>query len=95
MTRTRQFLALFAGGIGTAAALFGAPIAGAAPDGGGGPNNPLMPGCEMEGGGGATGGQATDCASPGNSQLTSTPNDLGVMGAEVDEGGFGFGFGRY
>jgi hypothetical protein len=94
MTRTRQSLALLVGGIGTAAALFGAPIASAAPDGGGGPNNPLLPGCESEGGGGATGGMTTDCATPGNSQLTSTPNDLGVMGAEIDAGpGFGMGFG--
>ena len=93
MTRTRQFLALLAGGIGTAAALFGAPTAVAAPDGGGGPNNPLLPGCEVEGGGGATGGETTDCAEAGNSQITATPNDLGVMGAMIGEGAGGFGMG--
>jgi hypothetical protein len=94
MTRTRQFLALLAGGIGTAAALFGAPTAVAAPDGGGGPNNPLLPGCEVESGGYAVGGESEDCAEAGNSQLTAIPNDLGVMGAFADEGG-GFGMGGY
>jgi hypothetical protein len=92
MKRTRQFLVTLAGGVGIAAALIGAPLAGADEDGGGGPNNPLLPGCETLGGSSATGGQSTDCASPGNSQITATPNDLGVMGAEADEGGmFGIG----
>ena len=92
MNRTRQFLALLAGGIGTAAALLGAPIAAADENGGGGANNPLLPGCETVGGSSVEGGQSTDCASPGNSQLTATPNDLGVMGAEIDGPGmFGFG----
>jgi len=92
MTPTRQFLALAAGGIGIAAALLGAPAAAADENGGGSSNNPLLPGCETTGGSTATGGQTTDCASPGNSQLTATPNDLGIMGAEADEGGmFGFG----
>ena len=45
MKRSRQFLALLAGGIGTAAALLGAPIAAADEYGGGGANNPLLPGC--------------------------------------------------
>ena len=94
MNRTRQLLALLAGGIGTAAALLGAPAA-AAEDGGGGPNNPLLPGCETMGGSAVTGGQSTDCASPGNSQLTATPNDLGAVGAQVDEGGALFGFGGW
>lgn len=91
MNRTRQFLALLAGGIGTAAALFGAPIAAADENGGGSANNPLLPGCETVGGSSVIGGQSTDCASPGNSQLTATPNDLGVMGAEIDEPFYGFG----
>ena len=94
MTRTRQFLVLLAGGIGAATALLGSPIA-AAEDGGGGPNNPLLPGCETMGGSAVTGGQSTDCASPGNSQLTATPNDLGAVGAQVDEGGALFGFGGW
>ena len=92
MTRTRQFLALAAGGVGIAAALLGAPTAAADENGGGGANNPLLPGCETTGGSAVTGGQTEDCASPGNSQITATPNDLGVMGAIGDEGGmFGFG----
>jgi hypothetical protein len=95
MKRTRQFLVLIAGGIGTTAALLGAPTAAADEYGGGGANNPLLPGCETTGGSAVTGGQTEDCASPGNSQITATPNDLGVMGAEVDEGGFGFGMGGY
>ena len=91
MNRTRQFLALLAGGIGTTAALLGAPIAVADENGGGSANNPLLPGCETMGGSSVIGGQSTDCASPGNSQLTATPNDLGVMGAEIDEPFYGFG----
>lgn len=91
MKRSRQFLALLAGGIGTTAALLGAPIAAAEENGGGGANNPLLPGCETMGGSSVIGGQSTDCASPGNSQLTATPNDLGSMAAETDEGFFGFG----
>lgn len=95
MTRTRQILVLLAGGIGAAAALLGSPIAAADEYGGGGANNPLMPGCETMGGSSATGGQSTDCASPGNSQLTATPNDLGAVGAQIDEGGALFGFGGW
>jgi hypothetical protein len=91
MKRSRQSLALLAAGIGTAAALFGAPIAAADEYGGGGASNPLLPGCEFEGGGGATGGQTTDCASPGNSQITATPNDLGAIAAETNQGFGGFG----
>jgi len=94
MTRTRQFLALAAGGMGIAAVLLGAPTAAADENGGGGASNPLLPGCETTGGGGATGGETEDCASPGNSQITATPNDLGIMGAENGFFGFpGFGFG--
>lgn len=92
MKRTRQFLVLIAGGIGTTAALLGAPVAGADEYGGGSANNPLLPGCEATGGSSVIGGQTEDCASPGNSQITATPNDLGVLGAEANEGAmFGFG----
>ncbi len=94
MKRSRQSLALLTAGIGTAAALFGAPIAAAEEYGGGGASNPLLPGCEGEGGGGATGGQTTDCASPGNSQITATPNDIGLVDAEIDNPGWG-GFGGW
>lgn len=87
----RHTLALLAAATGAVAALVVSPIA-AAEDGGGGPNNPLLPGCETMGGSAVTGGQSTDCASPGNSELTATPNDLGVLGAEIDEPMFGFGW---
>ena len=95
MKRSRQFLALLAGGIGTAAALLGAPIAAADEYGGGGANNPLLPGCETTGGSAVIGGQTTDCASPGKSQITATPNDLGSIASEADEGWGGYGFGGW
>jgi len=47
-----------------------------------------LPTCDTSGGSSATGGQTIDCASPGNSQITATPNDLGVMGSE--NGFYGF-----
>ena len=93
MTRTRQLLALAAGSVGIAAALLGAPNAFADENGGGGPNNPLLPGCETTGGSAVIGGQTTDCASPGNVQIDATPNDLGIMGGEQFYGFPGFGFG--
>lgn len=93
MTRTRQFLMLAAGGVGIATALLGAPTAVADEYGGGSANNPLLPGCETMGGSSVIGGQTTDCASPGNSQITATPNDLGIMGGDNFYGFPGFGFG--
>ena len=81
----RQSLALFAAAAGAVAAMLTAPLALADENGGGGPNNPLLPGCETVGGSAVIGGQTTDCASPGNVQIDATPNDLGVMGAETDE----------
>ena len=95
MKRTRQFLVILASGFGIAAALIGAPLAGADEDGGGGPSNPLMPGCETMGGSSTNGGQTTDRSSPGNSQLTATPNDLGAVAAETDEAGGMFGIGGW
>ena len=67
MQRTRLSLALAAAGM--TAALVAAPFAGAEP----GEDNPLLPGCETMGGSSVMGGQTTDCASPGNSQITATP----------------------
>ena len=81
----RHSLAIFAAAAGAVAALATAPLAGADEYGGGGAGNPLLPGCETMGGSAVIGGQETDCASPGNSQFTATPNDLGVMGEEADE----------
>ena len=69
MQRTRRSLVLLAAGAGMAAALLTAPLAGAIP----GEDNPLLPGCETEGGSAVLGGQTTDCASPGNSQIVATP----------------------
>ncbi len=89
MHRSRQYLALVIGGIGTVAALLGAPLAAADENGGGGADNPLGAGCETAGGGGS--GQFTTCVSPGNAQLRAVPNDLGLQGAEVDEGAGIFG----
>ena len=85
LMQKRHALAMFAAAAGAVAALATAPLAAADEYGGGGAGNPLLPGCEVTGGSVITGGTQTDCASPGNSQLTSTPNDLGVMGAEMDE----------
>lgn len=69
----RKSIALMAAGFGFAAALLTAPLAMADEYGGGGANNPLLPGCETMGGSAVLGGQTTDCASPGNSQITATP----------------------
>ncbi|MFM9035006.1 MAG: hypothetical protein ACKOQ4_12125 [Mycobacterium sp.] len=88
----RHPLVLLAAAAGAVAALLTAPLAAADEDGGGGPSNPLMPGCEVTGGSDATGGQMTDCASPGDSELRATPNDLGVMGAMEDEPMWGVGW---
>ena len=90
MKRTRQF-AILARVFGIAAALIGAPYAGADEDGGGGAGNPLTPSCESMGGSSINGGQSSVCASPGNSELTATPNNMGEVGAQIDEPIFGFG----
>ena len=79
-------LAFCAAAAAAAVALLGAPLAAADEYGGGGSSNPLLPGCETTGGSSVTGGQDTDCASPGSSELRATPNDLGILGAEADEG---------
>lgn len=60
-------------GAGAALAIAAAPLAAAQPDGGGGPHNPLLPGCETTGGSSVIGGQVTDCATPGNTQIDATP----------------------
>lgn len=87
----RQSLMFFVAAAGAVATLVTAPLATADEYGGGSSDNPLLPGCETMGGSSVLGGQSTDCASPGNSQLTATPNDLGVMGG-MDEPFFGFGW---
>lgn len=67
MQRNRLLLTLAVAG--TVVAFAAAPIAGAIP----GEDNPLLPGCETTGGSATLGGQTEDCASPGNSQITATP----------------------
>jgi hypothetical protein len=87
MNPPRQFLALLAGGIGTAAALLGAPLAAA--DESGGAGNTTAPECESAGGGGD--GESTICESPGSAELSATPNNLGFEGEMIDSFGGAFG----
>jgi hypothetical protein len=49
---------------GVAVAIAGAPAAFA---------DPLLPSCESTGGDSVSGGQNTECASPGNVQIDATP----------------------
>lgn len=65
MQRNRQTLALIAVGIGVVAALATAPLAGA---------DTQLPSCQTTGGSSVSGGQVTDCASPGNVQIDATPD---------------------
>ncbi|HPX36055.1 MAG TPA: hypothetical protein PLH92_03940 [Mycobacterium sp.] len=78
MQRNRQALALIAAGIGVAAALGTAPLAGA---------DPLLPNCETTGGSSVLGGQNTECASPGNVQIDATPE---FIPGEMYGGFYGF-----
>jgi hypothetical protein len=89
LMQKRHSLAMLVAAAGAVTALMNAPLAAADENGGGSAGNPLLPGCETTGGSAVTGGQETDCAEPGNSQLTATPNDIGIMGEEADEPVFG------
>ncbi|MUL85698.1 MULTISPECIES: hypothetical protein [unclassified Mycolicibacterium] len=61
---------LMAGGASATIAM--APLASAEP------NEPhLLPQCEVTGGSSVEGGQTTDCESPGNVQIDSTPPEPG------------------
>lgn len=64
MRRNRQSLVLIAAGAGLVAALGAAPPAGA---------DTQLPSCQTTGGSSVLGGQTTDCASPGNVQIDSSP----------------------
>ncbi|MBU3750053.1 MAG: hypothetical protein FGM52_06310 [Mycobacterium sp.] len=79
--KLKRHIGLWLAAAGMAAALGAAPVAGAEPGG----EEPLLPSCEQVGGSSATGGQSTDCATPGNADIVATPNDLGIMGEEADE----------
>lgn len=71
-----------AAGIGVAAAILAAPVAAAdttiAP--------PLLPQCETLEGSAVTGGQTTECATPGNSEINATPQQF----PGEEEGFYGF-----
>ena len=85
----RRSLVLLAAAAAASAALLAAPIAAAEPGG----EEPLLPQCETVGGNSVLGGQSSDCATPGNSEIVATPSDIGAEGAMEDEAGaFGFGW---
>jgi hypothetical protein len=86
MPRIRQFLLLPAAGVGIAAAILGAPIAAA--DTTTGP--PLLPQCENLEGSAVTGGQTTECETPGNAEINATPQQF--PGEENFYGFPAFGF---
>jgi len=88
MPRIRQFLLLPAAGIGVAAAILSAPIAAA--DDEPGANQPLLPQCENVEGSAVTGGQTTQCDTPGNAELNATPQEF--PGEEEFWGFPAFGF---
>ncbi|WP_166906287.1 hypothetical protein [Mycobacterium sp. DL440] len=82
MSQMRNLLVLSAAGFGAAVAILGAPAAAADPS--------LLPQCEVTGGSSIAGGQTTDCASEGNTQIDATPP---VYPGEEEFYGFpGFGF---
>lgn len=82
MSKVGKVVAGSVAALGAAVALLGAPDAGA--------DTSLLPQCEVTGGSSIAGGQTTDCASEGNSQITATP---GVYPGEDQFYGFpGFGF---
>ncbi|WP_454789338.1 hypothetical protein [Mycolicibacterium lutetiense] len=82
MPQVRKVLIGSAAVVGAAVALLGAPNAGADPS--------LLPQCQVTGGSSVAGGQTTECASEGNTQIDATP---GVYPGEDEFYGFpGFGF---
>ncbi len=83
MPQLRKVLLVGAAGFGVAAAILTAPAAVADPS--------LLPQCETTGGSAIEGGQTTECATAGNTQLDATPPQYGGEGDEFY--GFpGFGF---
>jgi hypothetical protein len=86
MSRTRLFLLLPAAGFGVAAAILAAPAASA--DTTVGP--PLLPQCENLEGSAISGGQTTECATPGNTEINATPQQF--MGEDGFYGFPAFGF---
>jgi hypothetical protein len=86
MPRIRQFLLLPAAGVGVAAAILAAPVASA--DTTTGP--PLLPQCENLEGSAISGGQTTECETPGNAEINATPQQF--MGEDEFYGFPAFGF---
>ena len=64
MRTTLRYLIPLSAAAGAAAAILAAPAAGA---------QSLLPQCVNTGGAGALGGSTTECATPGNVQIQSTP----------------------
>ncbi|MEO3757988.1 hypothetical protein ABGB19_06830 [Mycobacterium sp. B14F4] len=92
MRTTLRYLApvIAAGGI--AAALAAAPLAGAQPAPSPAPN-PTLPQCVDTGGAAAIGGSTTECATPGNVSINSTPAQqefVGPWGGMWEGDGFFF-----
>ena len=74
MKRIRRRAVVCAAGVGlAAAAMLAAPTAGA---------DDLLPQCEDVSGSSISGGQTTECATPGNTQLDATPQVLPGEGEE-------------
>jgi len=91
MPQIRKVLVGGAVAFGAAAALFTAPAALADTTDPNLADSSLLPGCETMGGSSVTGGQSTDCAQEGNSQITATPPVY-----PVEDGFWGFpGFGMF
>ena len=86
MSRTRLFLLIPAAGIGVAAAILAAPVSSA--DTTVGPQ--LLPQCENLEGSAISGGQTTECATPGNTEINATPQQF--MGEDGFYGFPAFGF---
>ncbi|BBY57325.1 hypothetical protein [Mycolicibacterium sarraceniae] len=86
MSPIRQLLLLPVAGIGVAAAVLSAPIAGADTT----INTAPLPNCETFDGSSISGGQTTQCETPGNVELDSTPQQF--AGEEPFYGFPAFGF---
>ncbi|BBY65328.1 hypothetical protein [Mycolicibacterium helvum] len=72
MPQLRQLLLLPVAGIGAAAAILSAPVAAADVTG----TNSQLPQCETVNGDSISGGQTTECATPGNTELNATPQQF-------------------
>ncbi|WP_431239134.1 hypothetical protein ACQ86B_05080 [Mycolicibacterium aichiense] len=85
MARIRQLLLLPAAAIGTVVAVLTAPAAAADQ-----PSPSPLPQCETYDGSSIAGGQTTECETPGNVELNSTPQQF--PGEEPFYGFPAFGF---